>query len=148
VRNKTIVVIAVLVALVAIIVAIIAAKSYRDRAGMSGGHRTNGPARVLEESLSDHKTIWLLIHSTMCIPCKEMEQTARELEPEFKGKIVFVSAIVDDPKADAVLKKYKIELIPTSFFINSDGKVVKKVVGAIPKAELRRKLRELAEAGG
>jgi len=141
------------VIIVLAVAATLAVKSHRDRVPKGAidparTQKSSSPEEALDAALAGHKPVWLLIHSTMCIPCREMEMISASLKPEFEGKVVFVNVIIDDPKAGAILKKYKIELIPTSYFINSDGKVVEKKVGAIPMAELRKKLLKLAGARG
>jgi len=140
------------VVIVVAVAAIFVAKSSKNHvpqkpAGKPGAPTASSPMETIEAAAADRKPVWLLIHSTMCIPCKEMEQSASQLRPEFEGKVVFVSVIIDDPKAEPVLKKYKIELIPTSFFIDASGRVREKKVGAVLTSELRKKLRKLAEAG-
>jgi len=141
------------VVIVVAVAAILVAKSSKNHAPKSpsakpGAHASDSPMKTIEAAAADHKPVWLLIHSTMCIPCKEMEQSASKLRPEFDGKVVFVGVIIDDPKAEPVLKRYKIELIPTSFFIDSSGRVREKKVGAVLTSELRKKLRKLAEVDG
>ena len=140
------------VIIVVAVAAIFVAKTSKNHApqnpaGKPGAPTVSSPMRTIEAAAAHHKPVWLLIHSTMCIPCKEMEQSAFQLRHEFEGKVVFVSVIIDDPKAEPVLKKYKVELIPTSFFIDAGGKVEEKKVGAVFTSELRKKLRKLAEAG-
>ena len=135
----------IIAAIVLIVVAgIITAKITRSRIGGPEKTAPKSPRAALEAALADHKPVWLLIHSTMCIPCIEMEKVSARLKPAFKGRIEFVNVIVDDPNAADVLKEYKIELIPTSYFIDGSGKVVEKRVGAIPIAEMRKKLAKLA----
>ncbi len=75
--------------------------------------------------------------SSMCLECKEVEQIFAEIMPQFKDKVEFTSVIVDSKKDmnNDLIKKHKIQLVPTVVMINSDGKVCKRIEGIISKEE-------------
>lgn len=127
--------------------AVLVAKSHTGRREACAPCSTEpvSPAKALDSALAEHRPVWLLVHSTMCVPCKEMSRVSAELAPEFDGRVEFVSAIVDDPSAQQLLETYRIELIPTSFLIDGSGEVAEKFVGAVSADEMRAKLRKLTE---
>lgn len=81
-----------------------------------------------------------LVHN--CGPCKAVAPTIEELEKEYKGKIKIAKLNVDDnPKTT---NQYGIMSIPTLIFFKN-GKVTDQVVGALSKAELKKKIEENLE---
>ena len=75
-----------------------------------------------------------------CIPCKQMAPILAELQTELKGKAtVEVIDLRDDPDA---ADKYKIRLIPTQIFFNTDGKEISRHEGFMPRADIIATLKE------
>ena len=72
-----------------------------------------------------------------CAPCRAIAPTLDELAREGLGKVSLVKVNVDDNPALAA--RYGIRSIPTILFIKA-GAVVDQVVGAVPKAQLKKKL--------
>jgi len=63
------------------------------------------------------------------------------LEKEYEGRVVFerINADTHDD-ARALMQKFGVNAFPTFVFVNSDGSVESRVVGAVPEEELRRNL--------
>lgn len=101
------------------------------------------------QSIADAKEkgmpVWVLVHSTGCIPCKEMEDTYSKLEPEFGKRVKFITIDIDDPAEQKIIADFGIRFVPTSVFIGKDGEVVKKQVGAIPIKDMKARLTEMLE---
>ena len=74
-----------------------------------------------------------------------MEQVFHTLESEFKGKIAFINIDVNNPDEQQLCSRYKIQYIPTTYFMNSKGETVYNYVGVIPTEEMRTKLNDLLE---
>jgi thioredoxin 1 len=72
-----------------------------------------------------------------CGPCRMMEPVLEELAVEYSGKLVIGKLNVDENPRTAT--EYDILSIPT-LLVFSDGKVVKKLVGAMPKKRLVEEL--------
>ena len=72
-----------------------------------------------------------------CAPCRAIAPTLDELAREGTGKVSLAKVNVDDNPALAA--RYGIRSIPTILFIKG-GAVVDQVVGAVPKAQLKKKL--------
>ena len=72
-----------------------------------------------------------------CQPCKMIAPIVEELAGEFDGKIKFTKMDVDsNPKTPM---SYGIRGIPT-LLIFQGGQAVEQVVGAVPKATLKKRL--------
>ncbi|MFA9290412.1 MAG: thioredoxin [Solirubrobacteraceae bacterium] len=72
-----------------------------------------------------------------CGPCRMIAPSIEELSAEFKD--IAVVGKVDVDTNQEIATKFGIRNIPTLLFFK-DGKVVDKVVGVIPKEQLKQKL--------
>src|ERR1041385_2670814 len=76
-----------------------------------------------------------------CAPCRAIAPTLEEISRESAGKISLAKVNVDDNPGLAA--RYQIRSIPTILFIKG-GAVVDQVIGAVPKAQLKKKLDSIA----
>jgi len=76
-----------------------------------------------------------------CISCKEMAKIIEELKTTIGDKVEFRMVYADKEKP--LFQQYKIMLIPTQVFLNSEGKEVDRHVGALTKEQVLTKLKEL-----
>jgi len=84
-------------------------------------------------------------HSLTCVPCVEISAVVDKVVPAYKGKVVFVNAIIDDDGTQALLQKFPFQYIPTSFFIDAKGNVVDSFTGVIGEASMKAYLDKLAK---
>lgn len=93
---------------------------------------------VLESELPVLVDFW----ATWCGPCKMVAPILEELAKEYAKKMKIGKLDVDEnPK---IPSQYGIMSIPTLMFFNK-GEVVEQLVGALGKAELKRKIEEHLE---
>ena len=78
-----------------------------------------------------------------CGPCKMIAPVVEELAEEYDGKFNFTKVDVDANPQTAL--NFGIRSIPT-LLIFKDGKVADQIVGAVPKAILKRKIDKVLEA--
>jgi len=72
-----------------------------------------------------------------CVPCKMIAPMVDELANEYDGKVTFVKLDVDASPETSM--KFGIRSIPT-LLLFKNGKPVDQVVGAVPKAVLKKRL--------
>jgi thioredoxin 1 len=72
-----------------------------------------------------------------CGPCRAIAPTLDELARELAGKVSLAKVNVDEHPGLAA--RYGVRSIPTVLFMKG-GAVVDQVIGAVPKAQLRKKL--------
>jgi thioredoxin 1 len=76
-----------------------------------------------------------------CIPCKEMQQVMAALKQQYDDQLEVRMVYVDEQKP--LFEQYKIMLIPTQVFMDAQGKEVDRHIGALPKEEVIKKLKDL-----
>ena len=76
-----------------------------------------------------------------CAPCRAIAPTLDELARESAGKVSLANVNVDEHPALAA--RYGVRSIPTILFMKG-GTVVDQVIGAVPKAQLKKKLDAIA----
>jgi len=76
-----------------------------------------------------------------CVSCKEMAKIMAALTTSHSDQVEFRLVYVD--KEEPLFKQYKIMLIPTQVFLDASGKEVDRHIGALPKEEIIKKLKEL-----
>jgi thioredoxin 1 len=91
------------------------------------------------EVLQSSKPVIVDYWAEWCGPCRMIAPVLEEIAGEYADKIDVVKLNVDDNPA--IAQRYQILAIPT-LNVFQDGKVVKQIKGAKPKAAL---LKDLAE---
>jgi thioredoxin 1 len=95
-------------------------------------------AEVTEASLPVLVDFW----ADWCAPCKMIAPIVEELAEEYDGKVQFAKMDVDsNPQIPG---KFGIRSIPTLLVFHK-GEPVEQVVGAVPKAVLKKRLDAVLE---
>jgi thioredoxin-like negative regulator of GroEL len=94
-------------------------------------------------ALAKGKPTYVLFHSLTCQSCVEISAAVDKVMPAYADKVTFVNAISDDPGSQQLASKFKFQYIPTSFFIDGNGKVVDSFTGAMSEAEMKARLDKL-----
>ena len=82
------------------------------------------------------KVTFVELGSVNCIPCKQMQPVMKVIEEKYgeQIKVVFYDVWRNDQKHFAI--DYKIQLIPTQVFLDSDGKEFYRHEGFFPEEEI------------
>lgn len=90
-----------------------------------------------DDVLNSDKPVLVDFWAEWCGPCRMVGPVVEELAGEYEGKARIGKVDVDNnPQTSA---KYGIRSIP-SLLIFKDGEVVDQIVGAVPKAQLKKQL--------
>ncbi|MFA5144405.1 MAG: thioredoxin [Candidatus Omnitrophota bacterium] len=96
---------------------------------------SNFKKEVLESRLPVLVDFW----ASWCLPCKMISPIIEEMASEYKDKIKIGKIDIDSNAKIAT--DYGIMSIPALLFFK-DGKVMDQIVGALSKADLRKKIAE------
>ncbi len=83
--------------------------------------------------------------SKMCLDCQTMNKIMKEIYPKYENDIVLTEINVQDGNSfnDEQIEKYNVTLVPTIILLDSQGKQVRRIEGAIEQEEMEKCLREL-----
>jgi thioredoxin 1 len=97
---------------------------------------------TFDDEIGKHREVLMVdFWAEWCAPCRAIAPTLEELSRESGGKVSLAKVNVDEnPKLAA---RYGIRSIPTILFMKA-GTVVDQVIGAVPKAQLKKKLDAIA----
>lgn len=89
----------------------------------------------------DTKGKLLKFSSPMCSECQEVAKTVSKVMPEYDTVVMEEVNVTDgSEKSDAMIKMYKVSVVPTMIFIDKGGNIVEKTEGAISEDETRAHL--------
>ena len=91
----------------------------------------------IDETIKKFETIVVDCWAPWCGPCRMVGPVIEELAKEMHGKVVFGKLNVDENPMTST--KHQIMSIPT-LLIFKDGNLIDRLVGALPKEELKRKI--------
>ena len=95
-------------------------------------------ANVLESGQPVLVDFW----ADWCGPCKMIAPVVDELADEYEGKFSFTKLDVDANPQTAM--QFGVRSIPT-LLLFKDGKVAEQIVGAVPKAVLKKKIEKVLD---
>ena len=94
--------------------------------------------KTFDDEVGKHKEVLMVdFWAEWCAPCRAIAPTLDELARESAGKVSLAKVNVDEHPALAA--RYGVRSIPTILFMKG-GAVVDQVIGAVPKAQLKKKL--------
>ena len=107
---------------------------------MAGDVIDLGDAEFQREVLESKQPVLVDFTATWCPPCRILAPVLDTLASEYKGRMKFAKLNVDDHQRTA--QEYGIRATPT-LLVFKEGRVVKQIVGAVPRAKLEEALRPL-----
>lgn len=97
-------------------------------------------AEFKKEVIESKQPVLVDFWAPWCGPCRMISPIIDEISKEYEGKVKVVKMNTDEnPETPS---EYQISAIPTLLFFKS-GKVVKEIVGVVPKEEIKKVLDEL-----
>ncbi|RKH08402.1 thioredoxin [Corallococcus sp. CA053C] len=107
---------------------------------MAGNVIELGDAEFQREVLDASEPVLVDFTATWCPPCRVIAPVIESLASEYKGRMKMAKLNVDDHPVTP--EQYGIRAMPTLLFFKG-GKVVKQIVGAVPKAKLDEAVRQV-----
>ena len=90
-----------------------------------------------DEAVVEHSALVVDFWAPWCGPCRAIAPTLEALGQEYAGRVAIAKVNVDEQPILA--SRYQVRSIPTLLFLK-DGKVVDQLVGAVPKAQLTKRM--------
>lgn len=83
--------------------------------------------------------------SQMCLDCQTMNKIFKNIFPKYENEIILTEIQVQDKNSfnQSMIKKHNVTLVPTIILIDSNGKVTRRIEGAIPESEMDKCLERL-----
>ena len=96
-------------------------------------------ATTVNQVLASGKPAVIDLGARTCIPCKKMAPILESLAGEYRTRanVLFVDVHEDQAAAD----RFKVRMIPTQIFFNSQGKEVKRHIGFLDRAGITKELK-------
>ena len=95
----------------------------------------------LNKALKSGKVVVADFGRGTCIPCKMMQPILEKLQKEYEGKASIL--ILDVGEYASLSRKYRIQLIPTQIFFNSNRKEIYRHQGFMSEADIVAQLKKM-----
>lgn len=92
-------------------------------------------------ALKSGKPVLVDFGSNSCIPCRQMRPILHEVKKEYSGKAEVI--VIDVYKHKSLSREYKIRMIPTLIFFDSNGKKVHSHQGFMSKKLILEQFRKM-----
>ena len=89
---------------------------------------------ILSQAKKENKLIFLDGYATWCGPCKYMQNevfTSEAAGDYFNARFINVKLDMEEGEGLTLSEQYNLTAYPTLFFVNGDGELVHKYVGAL-----------------
>lgn len=83
--------------------------------------------------------------SAMCLDCKKQKEIFTTVKPKYEQKVTFIEydAQSKSPEVQKLIKKYNVTVVPTTVFLDKQGKEIRKIEGLIPQDDLENYINEM-----
>jgi thioredoxin 1 len=99
-------------------------------------------AAAINQALISGKPVVIDLGARSCVQCKKMAPILETLAKEYRNRASVL--FIDVSRDDAAAERFKVRMIPTQIFFDSQGKEVKRHIGFMDKADI---VKELKAAG-
>lgn len=106
-------------------------------------HEISQKSVPYDRAIASDQPAVIEFYANWCSTCQEIAIGLRELHQQYGDRVNFVMLDIDRPEWTEQLKQYQVTGVPQIALLNSEHRVVKTLVGMIPKTVLDRILAQL-----
>lgn len=110
-------------------------------AGLAHAELPSASDVAVRQTLASGKPAVIDIGARYCYQCKKMAPILESLAAEYRGRASVM--FIDAHENEAAAEKFKVVMIPTQIFFNSQGKEVKRHIGFMEKSDIVKELMAL-----
>jgi thiol-disulfide isomerase/thioredoxin len=96
-----------------------------------------------ESALNNGKPTLLEFYANWCTTCQLLAPSISKFHDRYGEQVNFVMLDVDEPRWSQQMQQYRVVGVPQFFFMNSDRKVIKTLVGGVPETVLAQLFEKL-----
>jgi thiol-disulfide isomerase/thioredoxin len=96
-----------------------------------------------ESALNNGKPSLVEFYADWCTSCQSLAPSLAKFHDQYGSQINFVMLNVDDPQWRQQMEQYHVVGVPQFFFMRSDHRVIKTLVGGVPEAILAQLFEQL-----
>ncbi|TAE41707.1 MAG: thioredoxin family protein [Runella slithyformis] len=137
---KTILTVVITFVFTAAIAQVKVTPAQKTEAASTGIQFTEGAwGKILEKAKKEKKLIFFDAYASWCGPCKQLQKqvfTRQDVGDFFNKNFINVKKDMEEGEGPMLASVYPLDAYPTLFFIDGNGKMVKKFVGGLPPADL------------
>ena len=100
----------------------------------AGENQTEKAETVVADSVQIPQITFLELGSLTCIPCKQMENVLESIREKYGDQIEVI--FHDVKKEKEIAEQFRIRMIPTQVFLNSEGEEIHRHIGFYPEAQI------------
>ncbi len=100
--------------------------------------------QALTQAKKDHKFIFMNVYAVWCAPCTNLKKTtfqSDKIGSAFNKSFINISVDAEKGEGIELSKKYEVTAHPLMLVINSEGKVVKRILGYVKEDQLLKEVK-------
>ncbi len=96
-----------------------------------------------QTALSNGKPTLIEFYADWCTTCQSLAPSVSSFHQKYGSQVNFVMLNVDAPQGSQLLQQFQVKGVPQFFFIRSDHRIAKTLVGRVPDSILAQLLEQL-----
>lgn len=101
---------------------------------------------ALKKAKEENKLIFMDAYAVWCGPCKMLDRTtfrSDKVGDVFNKNFINLKVDMEKGEGPELAKRYQVRAYPTLLVINGEGKVVKRMLGALTEQQLLAEIKEV-----
>ena len=101
-------------------------------------------SQALAQAKKDHKFIFMNVYAVWCGPCTSLKKTtfkSSKVGTAFNKSFINISIDAEKGEGIELSRKYEVTAHPLMLVINSEGKVVKRILGYLKEDQLLKEVK-------